>query len=314
MRNITLKQLRYFVAIARHGHFGRAAEAASITQPALSMQIAALESELGLTLVERMPAGARLTEAGQEIARRAQAILVAVAELGALADSRQGVLSGRLRLGVIPTVAPYLLPALLGRMAETFPDLDLRLRETLTETLVAELLAGALDVLILALPVDHPDIQTLALFDDPFFLACPEDGAPDGPALASMDLLAETRVLLLEEGHCFRDQALEVCRMRQKGDVDTFGASSLSTLVRLVARGMGVTLLPELSLEAETRGQDIRVMAFAEPVPARTLGLAWRRSSPRGRDFQALGDAIGEVTGQGAGPAGPLRNNARRPG
>lgn len=292
MKNVTIRQLRYFNALAQTGHFGQAAELCAVSQPALSMQIKELESELGAPLVERRPSGAQLTPLGREIAQRANEILILTQGLSDLAESRARVLSGALSLGVIPTIAPYLLPATLNEIRRSYPDLDLRIRETRTETLVADLLSGALDLLLLALPVDHPEVETLELLTDSFMLAAPQTGPTPTQVLSADDLLQESRILLLEEGHCFRDHALEVCEMHRRGEIDTLGASSLATIVRMVANGMGVTLLPKISVDTETRGLDLRLLDFPDPAPSRSIGLAWRKSSPRNRDFEEVGKMI----------------------
>jgi LysR family hydrogen peroxide-inducible transcriptional activator len=306
---ISLKQLRYFSAVARFAHFGKAAEFCNVTQPALSMQVRELESDLGLKLFERRQQGTQLTEAGREILERAQQVLSAVRDLDDFAHHYGQLLMGRLRLGVIPSLAPYILPPLLPLMREQYRELDLRIRETQTATLVDELADGHLDVLLLALPIEHPGIDTQALFEDRFLLAAPKGwhdeappksakGGPKGArkqVRASPELLKDGRLLLLEEGHCLRDQALEFCQLRQIDNLDTFGASSLSTIVQMVANGMGLTLLPEISLGVEARHGDIQVMRFEEPEPSRTVGLAWRKSSPRAADFEALGEMVREV-------------------
>ncbi len=287
--NVTLRQLRYFDALARELHFGRAADACAVTQPALSMQIQELEEELGLALVERMKTGVRLTLKGEEIAVRAARILGDVRNLAEYARHGASVLSGPLRLGVIPSVAPYMLPPLLPLLQQAYPGLELFVRETQTAPLTRELLDGKLDVMLLALPVKHPDIATLPLFEDVFQLALPKAKKLSGRVRATPDLVAHERLLLLEEGHCLRDQALEYCHLRQVDAVNTFGASSLSTLVEMVAAGYGITLLPEICLGVETRGRTLALMRFAEPEPFRTLGLAWRATSPRAGDFRELG-------------------------
>lgn len=295
MKPISLKQLRYFDAVARTGHFGKAAEQCSVTQPALSMQIQELERELGLQLLERDRRGVMLTDGGREIASRAARILADTRDLVDFARRQSGVLSGPLHLGAIPSVAPYVLPQLLPRMRETYPDLDLFIRETQTQHLVRELLDGHLDLLVLALPVEHPQIETIRLFDDRFLLALPKSrGYPDR-ILATPDMLQQDRLLLLEEGHCLRDQALAVCSLRRVENIDTSGASNLSTIVQLVANGMGMTLLPEVSLDVEAKREQVRLMRFADPEPQRTIGLAWRRSSPRKRHFVELGKMIASV-------------------
>ena len=293
---ITLKQLKYFEAVGRARHFGKAAEQCAVTQPALSMQIQELEKALGVQLVERSRSGVMLTEAGRDIAARASRIL---AESRDIVDSarRQGnVLSGPLHLGVIPSVAPYVLPALLPLIRDRFPDLDLHLRETQTHHLVEELLDGGLDLLLLALPVENPEIETIKLFNDRFLLALPKSRSIPNRIRATPDLLQQDRLLLLEEGHCLRDQALSFCSLRRVDNIDTFGASNLSTIVQMVANGLGMTLLPELSIKLECRHDDIRLMRFTDPQPRRVVGLAWRKSSPRKGHFVELGKLITSAT------------------
>ena len=239
--------------------------------------------------------GAQLTDAGQEIARRVGRILSDVRDLVDHARHNQRLLSGGLRLGVIPTIAPYLLPPLLALLRADYPELELHLRETQTQHLVSELVAGKLDLVLLALPVEHADIEQAPLFTDRFLLAFPSSRRMPARMLATPDLMLRDRLLLLEEGHCLREQALDVCNVRQVQSVDTYGASSLSTIVQMVANGYGITLLPEISIELESRNGPLRLMRFAKPQPHRIVGLAWRRSSPRKRDFIALGKLITAV-------------------
>jgi LysR family transcriptional regulator, hydrogen peroxide-inducible genes activator len=288
----SIKQLRYFDAVARFGHFRKAAEHCAVTQPALSMQIRELEKDLGVRLVERRPKGATLTEAGREIALRASRILTEVRDLKDCARRSDLPLSGPLSLGIIPTVAPYALPPLLPSMRERYPDLDLQVRETHTLQLRDELLDGSLDLLMLALPLDHADIETMALFEDRFLLALPRNRRVKGGMRATPELLKEDRLLLLEEGHCLRDQALAYCQLRKVDSIDTFGVSGLSTIVQMVANGMGITLLPEISADLETRHGQVRLIRFEEPEPKRVLGLAWRATSPRKRDFAEFGKLV----------------------
>ena len=288
----SIKQLRYFDAVARFGHFRKAAEHCAVTQPALSMQIQELERELGVRLVERRPKGATLTEAGREIARRASRILTEVRDLRDCARRSSAPLSGPLSLGIIPTVAPYVLPPLLPSMRQLYPDLDLLVRETHTAQLRDELLDGSLDLLMLALPLEHADIETLPLFEDRFLLAMPRNRRIKGGMRATPAFLEEDRLLLLEEGHCLRDQALAYCQLRQVDSIDTFGVSGLSTIVQMVANGMGLTLLPEISVDLETRTGQVRLIRFEEPEPSRLLGLAWRSTSPRKRDFAEFGKLV----------------------
>lgn len=293
---VSLKQLKYFDAVARSRHFGKAAEHCAVTQPALSMQIQELEKSLGVQLLERGRSGVMLTESGKEIAERAARVLADVRDIVDVARHQDKVLAGPLGLGVIPSVAPYILPQLLPMVRDAFPDLDLHIRESQTQSLVGELLDGQLDVLLLALPVEHPDIETIRLFDDRFLLAMAASHRMSNSVKATPDLLEGEKLLLLEEGHCMREQALAFCSLRRIENINTFGASSLSTLVQMVANGLGMTLLPELAVPLESRRGDIRLMRFAEPEPQRVIGLAWRRSSPRKRHFEELGQLIATTT------------------
>ena len=293
---VSLKQLKYFDAVARSRHFGKAAESCAVTQPALSMQIQELEKFLGVQLLERGRSGVMLTESGKEIAERAARVLADVRDIVDVARQQGNVLAGPLGFGVIPSVAPYILPQLLPMVRDTFPDLDLHIRESQTQTLVSELLDGQLDVLLLALPVDHPYIETVRLFDDRFLLAMASSHRMSDRVKATPDLLETEKLLLLEEGHCMRDQALAFCSLRRIENINTFGASSLSTLVQMVANGLGMTLLPELAVPLESRRGDIRLMRFTDPEPQRVIGLAWRRSSPRKRHFEELGQMIAAIT------------------
>jgi LysR family transcriptional regulator, hydrogen peroxide-inducible genes activator len=295
MTHITLKQLRYFDALAREQHFGRAADACAVTQPALSMQIQELEASLGIALVERTRSGIKLTPKGAAIAERAQRLLNDARDLIDFAKHSAGILSGALRLGVIPSVAPYVLPTLLPMMREKYADIELHLRETQTHQLIEELVEGKLDVLFLALPVKHPDIETLEIMEDRFLLAMPKSKKLTGRVRATKELIAGDRLLLLEEGHCLRDQALTYCSLQNVDAVNTFGATSLSTIVEMVSAGLGITLLPEICVGVESRSRDLKIIRFAEPEPSRTLGLAWRKSSPRGDDFKALADLVAEA-------------------
>jgi LysR family transcriptional regulator, hydrogen peroxide-inducible genes activator len=292
---VTLRQLRYLEALAETLHFGRAAEACAITQPALSMQIKELEDELQVSLVERRKSGIELTEQGAEIVRRGRTILASVRDLLDYAKQRERVLSGSLKLGAIPSIAPYLLPAALPELQRRYPELHLQLRETITETLVRELVSGDLDIILIALPIEDPEVETLHLFDDKFVLAAP--ATRDKRArTATLTMLAHERLLLLEEGHCLRDQALAFCRMVTPEARESFGASSLVTIVQMVAHGYGITLLPELAVASEVHQRsDIRLLRFAAPEPAREIGLAWRKTSPRKADFNAFADLLKDV-------------------
>lgn len=296
MAHITLKQLRYFDALAREQHFGRAAETCAVTQPALSMQIQELEASLGIPLVERTRSGIKLTPKGEEIAIRAQKLLNDARDLVDFARHSAGILSGSLRLGVIPSVAPYVLPPLLPLIRERYRDLELHLRETQTHVLLDELTEGKLDAILLALPIKNPDIETVELFEDRFFLAVPKRKKLSGRVRATKDMIESDKLLLLEEGHCLRDQALTFCTLQHVDMVNTFGATSLSTIVEMVAADLGITLLPEICIGVECRGRELSLIRFADPEPSRKLGLCWRKSSPRTEDFRALGKLIVEAS------------------
>jgi LysR family hydrogen peroxide-inducible transcriptional activator len=292
---LSTKQLRYFDAVARLGHFRKAADLCAVTQPALSMQIADMEQQLGVELIERRAKGIALTEAGKEVARRAARILAELRDISDFADHCKKPLSAPIRLGVIPTIAPYMLPPLLPLLRSHYPELTVQVRETQTDALVADLVAGALDLLVLALPIEHAELETIVLREDRFLLAVPAGRKIKGRVRITPELIESDRLLLLEEGHCLRDQALSVCDLRAISGIDTFGASSLSTIVQMVSNGLGMTLLPEISLAHEaTRGR-FKVVRFADPEPSRVLGLAWRKSASRKRDFVELGKLINEA-------------------
>jgi LysR family hydrogen peroxide-inducible transcriptional activator len=286
MLNLTLKQMRYFQALVRHGHFGRAAEVCAISQPALSMQIREMEQTLGGALFERDARAVRLTGYGERLAPRIHDILRAVEELGDIARAGQDRLVGRLRIGVIPTVAPYLLPDLIGRLTAANADLDIHIRETVTPRLLVELQAGRLDTAIVALPVSEPALTEVALFSEEFVLVRPLADA--GQPVPSPDRLREMRLLLLEEGHCFRDQALSFCRMGSAAPRELLDGSSLSTLVQMVGAGIGVTLIPDMAVGVETRSAAVSVARFAGVKPRRTIGMVWRRSSPLARQLEGV--------------------------
>jgi LysR family hydrogen peroxide-inducible transcriptional activator len=296
---ITLRQLRYLSALAKHGHFGRAAEACAVTQPALSMQIRDLERTLGVAVVERRPGDVMLTDIGREIARRAEDVLTASRDLVDFARHRSGLLTGRLTLGVIPSLAPYLLPRILPLLQTRFPELQLELRETQTRQLIEDIKSGALDAAMLALPLGEPDIDTVALFEDLFLLAVPaSDPRTEAIRVAAADI-DQSRLILLEDGHCLRDQALAFCasaaRRNASGASGTvFGASSLTTVMQMVAGGYGLTLIPQIAADVEKRDERVKFLRLENPQPGRSIGLAFRRTSPRKADFAALGDVVKE--------------------
>ncbi len=289
----TLRQLRYFGTLAETLHFGRAAERCHITQPAMSLQIAELEKSLRVALIERRSRGITLTQEGEEIARRIRAILTDVKDLEDYAHHRSKMLVGQLKLGVIPTIGPYVLPSVLPALKQEFPHLELAVRETHTEHLVRELHETKIDVALLALPVDSPGLEELALFNDAFHLAVPADHPLANQNTVSHDALQEERILLLEEGHCLRDQAVAFCQTARAGGFDELAASSLSTIAQMVANGYGVTLLPDMATAVEMRDEDdMHILRFHEPAPYRIIGLVWRRTSPRKEEFAELGRAI----------------------
>lgn len=295
---ISLRQLRYLDALARTRHFGKAAERVHVSQPALSMQIKELEARLGAPLIERRRNDVRLTPIGVEVHRRAHDILASARDLVDFARHGARTLAGPMSLGIIPSIAPYLLPGVLPLVRQRYPDLQLRLRETQTQTLLEELSAGELDVILLSLPLHEPEIETLHLFNDRFVFVTKASGFEiDAETRVSESAIDPSRLLLLEEGHCLRDQALQFCAAARgaasRSGAPDLGASSLSTIMQLIANGFGTTLLPEMALPVEVgANRDVLVMRFAKPEPHREIGLAWRRTSARKNDFVELGKMV----------------------
>lgn len=299
MINVTLRQLRYFDALVRHGHFGRAAEACSISQPALSMQIKEMEETLGGVLLERSARQFALTKFGEELLQRVRDILRSVDELGDFARASRDRLAGRLRVGMIPTIAPYLLPRVIENLARLHPELDIHVRETLTAKLVKEVAEGRLDTAIVALPVSEPSLTEIALFKENFLLVRP--GEQKGVPVPSRESLREMKLLLLEEGHCFRDQALSFCKMQLSPPREMLDASSLSTLVQMVGAGIGVTLIPEMAVAVETRSASVSVARFKNPQPSRTIGMVWRKTSPLARQLMQISEVVCLSAGKSGG-------------
>lgn len=290
---LTLKHLRYFEALATHSHFGRAAEACSISQPALSLQIKELERIMGGPLVERAAREIRLTALGEDMLSRGREILQRVEDLGGLKRKRSGPFSGRLRIGVIPTVAPYLLPRIITALSQRYPDLILEPKETITQSLVHEILASRLDVAIVALPVSESALREFALFKEEFLLVRPaRDADLPVPDLASLPML---QLLLLEEGHCFRDQALSFCNIDSAGPRHIMEGSSLSTLVQMVSAGIGITLIPEMARAFETRSAEVAIARFETQPPERTIGMIWRKTNPLSEDLMEIGAIIRKI-------------------
>ena len=254
------------------------------------MQIRELERKIGAGLVERRAGEVALTATGIEVAQRAERSLAAARDLVDFARHRE-ILSGSLKLGIIPTLAPYLLPRLLPHLQQAYPSLRLDVRETQTAALVGELVAGDLDCVLLALPVEHADVDTISLFKDRFLLAASADEPMPRRPLKAEDV-DQHRLILLEEGHCLRDQALAFCATKRRDSAAALGSTSLATVMQMVANGYGVTLVPEIAAEVEVRDQRVALKRFAAPEPGRTIGLAWRKTSPRRRDFEALCEAV----------------------
>ena len=301
MLHLTLRQLRYFDALARHRHFGRAAAACAISQPALSERIKELEEKFGAALFERGARQVRMTGLGEALGERIGSILAAVDELDGLAASHRPL--RRLRLGVIPTVGPYLLPAVMHDLIEAYPELDVHVRESITDRLAEELAQGRIDAAIVALPVAGAGFEAAPLFTEEFLLvrAYAEAAAPP-PAL---DKLRAQRLLLLEEGHCLRDQALSVCGQDPRSPHETLAASSLSTLVQMVGAGLGVTLIPAMAAAVEARSAPVAVTRFPAPQPSRTIGMIWRKSSPLAKPLREISEIVRRA-GQAAGDVAPL--------
>lgn len=295
MIKLTVRQMEYFDALAQTLHFGRAAALAGVSQPALSSQIAEMEQRLGCRLFERGGKTVRLTSEAQVMQPRIERLLGEMREIERLASQGRGAMEGRFRLGIIPTVAPYLLPRILPEVRKRFPKLQLELREAVTNRLVEETSERRLDAFIAANPLEAPGLASEDLFADRFFLAVPQGD----PAFAAPPVPPESpaleRLMLLEEGHCLREQALSVCGSVKPVAMASYGATSLTTLLQMVAHGMGVTLVPEMAAEAAGASPDLKIVPFAEPMPERTICLAWRRNGPLQEECRALAKIIREV-------------------
>lgn len=293
-RQPTLAQLRAFAAVAEHLHFRDAAAAIGTSQPALSGAVSALEEALGVQLVERTTRKVLLSPAGERLAARAKAVLDAVGELLEEAEAVRAPFTGVLRLGVIPTVAPYLLPNVLKLVRDAYPDLDLQVHEEQTSSLLDGLAAGRLDLLLLAVPLGVPGVTELPLFDEDFVLVTPDEHWLGGRIDIPREALRELPLLLLDEGHCLRDQALDVCREAGRGPDTpvTTSAAGLATLVQLVAGGLGVTLLPRTAVEVETGRGALRTGYFANPAPSRRIALAMRAGAARQGEFEEFARAL----------------------
>lgn len=292
MIGLTVRQMLYFDALAQTLHFGRAAKLAGVSQPALSAQIAEMEERLNCLLFERGGKTVRMTDEALALHPRIERILADIRDVETTARRGRPTMEGRFRLGMIPTVAPYLLPHVLPELKKQYPGLQLELREAVTASLIEDAASGRLDAFIAALPLEHPGLITEELFPDRFFLAVPADD----PAFASPPVPPESpaleRLMLLEEGHCLREQALAVCGNVRPVAMASYGATSLTTLLQMVAHGLGVTLIPEMAASAAGVMPDLRILPFQEPVPQRTICMAWRRQKVRQDECMELARII----------------------
>jgi LysR family hydrogen peroxide-inducible transcriptional activator len=290
MNNLTLKQIRAVESLSRHQHFGRAAESLSISQPALSLQIKELEDMLGASLFERGTRHVKLTGFGEDFLKRAQPILRSVDDLSDLARAMESNRLGRLRIGIIPTIAPYLLPRIIRELTAHYPEIDLHIRETVTSKLLQDMGDGRLDTAIIALPVSEPAFVEVPLFDEQFVLVQPySDSSKPAPDVKD---LREMRLLLLEEGHCFRDQALAFCDLNVARPREMLEGSSLSTLVQMVSAGIGVTLIPEMAIDVETKSANVVITRFKTSSPSRRIGMIWRKTTPLADQMAAIADLM----------------------
>jgi len=286
---VTLTELRYIVAVARERHFGRAAEACFVSQPTLSVAVKKLEEELGVQLFERGPGEVTITPAGLKIVEQAQRVLEEASRIRDLAAAGRDPLVGPLRLGAIYTIGPYLLPKLIPILRRTAPAMQLHIQENFTHRLSDSLKAGEVDVILIALPFVEPGIDTRAVYDEPFFVAVPKGHAWEERKRLTSDELTKESLLLLGEGHCFRDQVLEFCHTTRTRAIE---GGSLETIRQMVASGVGVTVLPSTSISPATGSDLIRIVPFAKPTPSRRVALAWRKSFPRPEAIEALRKAI----------------------
>jgi len=267
------------------------------------MQIKEMEEALGGMLLERSARQVALTRFGEELVERVRDILRSVDELGDFARASRDLLMGRLRIGMIPTIAPYLLPKITKNLTRMHPELDIQVREALTPRLIQELAEGRLDTAILALPVSEPSLTEVALFSENFLLVRPRED--ERTPVPSSEMLREMRLLLLEEGHCFRDQALSFCKKQSSAPREMLDANSLSTLVQMVSAGIGVTLIPEMAVAVETRSASVSVARFKNPQPSRTIGMVWRKTSPLARQLLQISEVVCQSAGKARGRSRP---------
>ncbi len=293
---MNLRDLKYLVALAEHRHFGRAAAACFVSQPTLSTQIRKLEEELGVALFERAPRKVMLTPVGREIVERARKVLSDVEQMGEIARRSQDPEAGTIRLGMFPTLGPYLLPHVLPDLRQRFPRLEMLLVEEKTDALLTRLHEGRLDAALLALPIHDDQLHVERLFDEPFLLAVPRHHPLAAQTTLDLHELDHVPLLLLEEGHCLRDQALDVCRMAGAGERDGFRATSLETLRQMVASGVGLTLLPVLAVQPPVPpSADVALLQFRGDAPHRRIAMVWRKSSAMGPLLQQLSQAFRQL-------------------
>ena len=293
---MNLRDLRYFVALADTRHFGRAAESCFVSQPTLSTQLKKLEEELGVALIERAPRNILLTPAGEQILKHARQALVQVSQMHEISKHIRDPETASVRLGIFPTLAPYLLPHVVPKLRKRFPHLELLLIEEKTETLIVQLRNGLIDAAILAEPVNDEHFDAMHLFTEPFVLALPEKHPLTRQRTLGMGELEQQHLLLLEDGHCLREQALDVCALSGAGEKEGFRATSLETLRQMVAAGVGITLLPMLAVQPPVpESPHIRLMPFRDPAPTRRISLYWRKSSVRADVLTDIGREVSKL-------------------
>ncbi|MEX2130136.1 MAG: hydrogen peroxide-inducible genes activator [Pseudohongiellaceae bacterium] len=310
----SFKQLKYLCAVAEHRHFSKAAEACHVTQSTLSAGIQELEKQLGVTIFERNKKQVLITPVGEKLLLQARSLLGDMEDFVAIAQASQAPLSGEIRLGVIPTIGPFLLPQMLTVLRRDYPRLKLFLKEGLSAELLHKLQQGELDLVLLALPFALPEMQVEKLFDDEFVLLLPPHHSLQKAKFVNQQDLNNMKLLLLEEGHCLRDHALEACRLQSKQTDLVYQGTSLHTLVQMVANGLGTTLLPEMAVQADILGDtNLQIKRFKDRKVSRGIGLAWRQSDPRVADYQALAvfikDWVKEHRNKNARPASVDRHS-----
>jgi LysR family hydrogen peroxide-inducible transcriptional activator len=293
MAHPTLKQLKYLIAVSDHLHFGHAAQACFVSQSTLSMGIAELENTLGVSLIERTNKSVRLTQMGRKINHKARVILAETNDLVFMAQSAQKPFQTEMHMGIIPTIAPFILPSLLEDIRNLHPNFTLYVREDLSGHLIEQLYAGNLDVLLLALPYPAEDTETRHLFDDELLLACCKDNTILQKSTLSTSDLNQQEFVLLEDGHCLRDHSMEACKIHSESIFIRYQATSLNTVIQMVANNIGITILPKMAVDAQFLNHDnVITKSFDDDNVSRSIGLMWRKSSPRVAEFEVLCNLI----------------------